>query len=255
MVCFGTYRLSPQVAENMVEYAIRNGNIVNIDTAQLYKNQDQVLRKVRVDMGKLPDEVSITTKIQRKLIEQCELDNRGVVNSVHAIIDYSPNCILLHAPVENFHIAWKQLTSAFENRGIHLGVSNFDVKHLQFLESLHLPKPYINQIEISPFNQNRNVTSYCTVNNIKVESHSALTKGEKFNNDIIRQIAQKHNTTIAKVFVAYNLTLGYMPIFSTSKIDHFNEDYGGYPKLDEDDIHLLNSLECQYRTHPQYKYD
>ncbi len=252
MVCFGTYRLSPTIAENMIEYAIQHGNIKRFDTAQLYKNQEHVLRKIRVDLHKTSEEIFITTKIQRKLIEQCIVDNRGIINSIYDIIALKPNTILLHAPVENYQIAWQQLTCALEHTNIQAGVSNFDVKHLTSLNS----HPYINQIEISPFNQNRNVTSYCVKHNIKIESHSTLTKGEKFNNEIIRQIAARHNTSVAKIFIAFNISFGYMPIFSTSKIHHFEDDcMGDYPILDQSDIDLLTTLECQYRTHPQYKYD
>ncbi len=251
MVCFGTYRLSPQVAENMIAHAIQSGHITRFDTAQLYKNQEHVLRKIRVHLGKTPEEIHITTKIQRKLIENCIKDNRGIINSIHEIIELKPNTILLHAPVENYHIAWEQLTNALEHTNIQPGVSNFDVKHLTKLHT----RPLINQIELSPFNQNRNVTAYCNANNIKIETHSTLTKGEKFNNDTIRKIAARHNTTAAKVFISYNQSFGFIPIFSTSNIHHFAEDYGNYPILDATDMNMLNALECQYRTHPQYKYD
>jgi len=253
---FGTYRLQPAVAERMVEAAILRGGVRRIDTAQLYRNQVEVFRQVREKMGMGPSDVHITTKVARKLIENAERDNRAIETSVLEIIEWKPNLVLLHAPAQNrecSRIAWAQLTRFAPAHPMHpmqIGVSNFDVADLTALEG---PQPTVNQVEVSPFHQPTLLLNYCKANGIAIEAHSSLVKGEKFNEPALASTAAELNCSQAAALLSWSIWHDFIPIFSTKSEEHLMTNLQ-LPGVSQSAIQSLDSLNCGYKTHPQYKY-
>ena len=259
---FGTYRLPVEIAPRMVSHAIRIGKCRRIDTAQLYKNQIEVIREVRENH--ITDEIQITTKVSRKLIENSIKDNRSIELSVLEVREWKPDIILLHTPSDlpnvNY-VAWTQLNRLVNTwNGVQFGVSNYDIDHINQLSG-PLPIPIVNQIEISPFHQPLNLINYCRMRGISIEAHSSLTKGEKFNHIGEMSIAPNlpnlpNLPTPARVLLAWSLHHNYNPIFSSKNVDHFDSNMAELPQLDMADIKRLDQLGVlNYRTHPQYRYN
>lgn len=235
MLAFGTYRLPPEVASTMTRKAILLG-IKKIDTAQLYMNESEVYQVV-----KDYPEVSITTKIHRKLIRQADRDNRAIENSVQI----PANEVLLHSPEKNFEIAWEQLKRLVEYKeNMVVGVSNFDIAHLQQLSSL----PAVNQIEVTPFNLCRSTVEYCRKNGIVIEAHSVLLKGELMDSIVINELAIKKALTPAQLMIQWSLGQGFTPIFSSRNPDHIEE----LVSVKKEKLNLPIELNIGYKTHPQY---
>lgn len=239
MLALGTYRLDAKTAVDMVQAAYESG-IRHFDTAQLYKNDKQV-----TDWLTSKDDVFLTTKIHRTLIKNSDKDNRGIVESVYG----KPNLVLLHSPEKNFQIAWKQLVdSGLECK---FGVSNFTPEQIEKLETI----PYANQIELSPYCQSRETVQYCKAKGIQVQGHSTLAKGELLDESVLYQIAKKYKASPAQVMLAWGIKKEYKMCFTTKQIDHLAEDIHStviVDKLTAGDMALLSTLECGYRTHPQF---
>lgn len=238
MLALGTYRLDVNTAVDMVHSAY-NAGLRCFDTAQLYKNDKEV-------SDFLSDkDVFLTTKIHRSLIKNSDKDNRAVVKSVYG----KPSLVLLHSPEKNFEIAWKQLTSS--DLECKYGVSNFTPEHIEMLEVT----PYANQIELSPYCQSRKTVRYCEAKGIRIQGHSTLAKGELLDESVLYNLAKKHSATVAQVMLAWGIKKNYTMCFTTKNIDHLLEDLDSVvlaSKLSADDMLLLDSLDCGYRTHPQF---
>lgn len=238
MITFGTYRLPPEVAASMTKVAMLAG-ITRIDTAQLYGNESEVYNAV---VGN--PEIHITTKIHRKLIKQSDKDNRAIENSV----GINASQVLLHSPENNFYIAWQQL-SRLHSRGISVGVSNFDVKHLMQLEACEI-RPSSNQIEATPFNLCSETVAYCRANGITIEAHSVLAKGELLDSCELNKLAKVYGLTPAQLMIQWSLDQGFVPIFSSKNPDHIMS-IATMPK-NSCAIDIPIEWNIGYRTHPQY---
>lgn len=76
--------------------------------------------------------------------------------------------------------------------GRSVGVSNFGVAHLEALTKLGLDKPSVNQIELHPWQQKRDIVKYCRENDIAVMGYSPLAKGKKVEDKTVGEIAKKY---------------------------------------------------------------
>ncbi len=234
-ITFGTYRLPVNVAGKMVRIAYDNG-VRSFDTAQLYGNEC-----VFSDL----DSIYLTTKIHRKSIINSTYDSNSIKTSLKSSFEKcTPDCVLLHSPEEGYVEAWKQLESLKEEFGINTGVSNFSILNLKALKS----KPSINQIEITPFNQCRELVEYCEREDIKVSAHSSLTKGEKFKS------LEKFPGLPSQLLLGWSLEKKYNPIFRTSSEEHLLENLQVLKEENRKQLILknLDSLEERFQTHPQY---
>ncbi len=266
-ITFGTYRIPKEKTAELVTFAIESG-CRHIDTAQLYKNEEEVWTAVN-EWNKSPKlevppslpnkhHVSVTTKIHKKLIIDSHRDNRSIETSIIG----NPALILLHSPEKNFHIAWEQLKRIADSPSmetyvhsevrphIHvhsrplIGVSNFTISDMKQLSS----KPAVNQIEVTPFNDCKTTVDYCTRHGICVQAHSALTKGELLNTPEICQYATAYSLTAPQLMIAWSITNSFVPIFSSKSTQHIEEI------LSTPRIHvILPNLHIGYRTHPQYQ--
>jgi diketogulonate reductase-like aldo/keto reductase len=256
-ITFGTYRIPKEKTDELVTFAIESG-CRHIDTAQLYKNEEEVWSAVNEWNRKASDvtsllnkhHVSVTTKIHKKLIIDSHRDNRSIETSIIG----NPALILLHSPEKNFHIAWEQLKRIAYSPSIDLdsdknhhpliGVSNFTILDMEQLSS----KPAVNQIEVTPFNDCKTTVDYCTRHGICVQAHSALTKGELLNTPEICQYATTYSLTAPQLMIAWSITNSFVPIFSSKSTQHIKEILST-PRMHV----ILPNLHIAYRTHPQYQ--
>jgi diketogulonate reductase-like aldo/keto reductase len=92
----------------------------------------------------------------------------------------------------------------------HIGVSNFNINHLEELRAAGLPPPTVNQIEVHPFLQRRELTSYCQSRGITVVAYSPLAKGKVFQNKTVLDIAREVGVSPAQVLLRWGLQKGYV---------------------------------------------
>ena len=111
----------------------------------------------------------------------------------------------------------------------HIGVSNFGLIELHRILDNCKIKPYSNQIEVNPFNNNCIVKDFCIKNNIKVIAHSPFSFGwkdghlELFKNDIINYYSIIYNTIPVKIIIDWLIKMNVYIIIGTSNIVHLNE--------------------------------
>jgi diketogulonate reductase-like aldo/keto reductase len=145
----------------------------------------------------------------------------------------------------------------FYRQGIikKIGVSNFDVHHMEMINDFSQVPIYTNQIELSPFLKRPNVVKYMNEHNIKVSAHSSMAKGEKFDDETIVKIANKYGKTPAQIMLKWGLQNNYHIIPRSSKKEHIAEDITLSDfNINDNDMEELNNINITHITHPQYKY-
>ncbi|WP_277938459.1 aldo/keto reductase [Spiroplasma citri] len=105
-----------------------------------------------------------------------------------------------HWPTADRNECFRALETAYgakKNRAI--GVSNFEVSHLQELMAISEIKPMVNQVELHPGLNNTDVIKFCQENNIIIESWATLMQGQCMTNSTVLKIAEKHQKNPAQI--------------------------------------------------------
>lgn len=141
-------------------------------------------------------------------------------------------------PVE-CHEKWEQrnaeLWAAMEDmkeKGMikSIGLSNFMVHHIEALLKTAVEKPVINQIRLSPGIPQEEVVHYCRKHSIAIEAWGPFGQGELFGHPVMKELADKYQTSIAQLAMKWCLTKGFIPlpksvtkerIISNLKVDDF----------------------------------
>jgi len=95
-----------------------------------------------------------------------------------------------------------------------IGVCNYGIRPLQEILEAGLPLPQINQLEISPFNQHKEVVAFCQQHQIVIGcaawSKLSGAKGPQPQWEILSAVATKRNISNAQLLVKWSLQSGYV---------------------------------------------
>ena len=125
-----------------------------------------------------------------------------------------------------------------------IGVSNFALRHLEFILKEAEIKPMVNQIEFHAQHQQKQVVDFCKNHNIQVIGWGTLNQRRMFESDIFNNIAQKYNKDVAQIAIKYSLQKGVIPLARSIKkeriISNFNvNDF----TISDSDMILLDKLD------------
>lgn len=184
------------------------GGYRHIDTARVYGNEAEVGAAIR-ESGVPREEVFVTTKLWN--------DDQGADRAPRAFeaslrrleLDYV-DLFLLHWPVPGKRLeSWRVLEKLFEEkRARAIGVSNFLVNHLEELLAAANVVPAVDQIEVTPFLQQRETRALCTRHGIVVEAYSPLTKGQRLGDPVVGRVAREAGRTPAQVLLRWGIQHG-----------------------------------------------
>ncbi|XP_076088898.1 putative oxidoreductase YtbE [Mytilus galloprovincialis] len=124
---------------------------------------------------------------------------------------------------------------------LSVGVSNFNIHHLEGLGNAGLPTPSVNQIELHPWLQPREIIDYCKKYNITVMGYSPLVKSKMLKNQQICDLAKRYNKTTAQILIRWSVQHGYITIPKSSKPNRIKENMQVFDwTLSEDDMDYLD---------------
>ena len=174
--------------------------------------------------------------------------------------------LLLHWPVdyplfsyENakesipvFARSWKALEQIYKSgKAKAIGVSNFNIKHLEILKKYAEILPMANEFECHPLATRPLLNEYCKNNGIRILAYAALCAMDKrLQKGEIANIANRHKKSIAQVILKWHIQSGRVPIFGTTKIERIKE-YGNLNfELSEQELNAIDNYNINYRTYP-----
>lgn len=261
IIGFGTYQLKDDEAYQSTLHALKIG-YRHIDTAVLYKNEKEVGKAI-VDSKVPRNEIFITTKVLTKdQIKGKKNILRSFNKSLQSLQTDYVDLLLLHVPVEEKLIEnWLILEELYETKKCKMiGVSNFSIKHLEVFEEnkkngVIKIYPMVNQIELSPFLTRDKLVEYCKNKKIIVEAHTSLTRGNKINDKIVTELAEKYSITNAQLLLKWAQQNGYIILPRSHQKEHIEENFKVLElkiTISDDDMNKLNLLNENYGLMPKY---
>jgi 2,5-diketo-D-gluconate reductase A len=208
---FGVFQVQPDQTAAAVRAALEVG-YRHIDTAEMYRNEKGVgqgLRDAGVDRG----DVFITSKLNNGYHRPDDA-RRAFDATLSALGSDYVDLFLIHWPLPtlydgDFVSTWNVLEEfAKDGRARSIGVSNFQVAHLQRLAEGSHTVPAVNQVEAHPYFGNEQVRTYDREHRIATEAWSPIAQGKVLDDEVITRIADAHNKTAAQVVLRWHIQRG-----------------------------------------------
>ncbi|MBO0961382.1 aldo/keto reductase [Neobacillus sp. MM2021_6] len=235
-----------------VKAAIRNGYI-SIDTAAVYKNEEGVGQAIR-ESGVNREELFITSKVWNA-DQGYETTLNAFETSLNKLgLDYL-DLYLIHWPgKDKYKDTWKALEKLYKEGRIRaIGVSNFQIHHLEDLISSAEIKPMVNQVEYHPHLTQKELQAFCVKEGIQLEAWSPLKQGQLLEEPVLVDIAQKYNKSVAQVILRWDLQNGVVTIPKSIKEHRIIENTDVFDfELSAEDMEKIDGLNQDSRagSHP-----
>ncbi|ORY48414.1 Aldo/keto reductase [Leucosporidium creatinivorum] len=221
----------------------------HVDTARYYDNESEVCRAVKD--ADLSGQVFLTTKITGSEQSRTGGTSRAVEESNARAEKHGVkwDLFLLHDPCAGKAgrlAAWKELEDKVEKGELkYIGVSNFSQIHLQELtDGGARTVPLVNQIEVHPWCQQRPIVEYCRANGIVVQAYCPLVRTRRFDDPVLKRVAEKVGKTGAQVLIRWSLQKDFVPLPKSDTPSRILENADVYDfELSEEDMADLDSLD------------
>lgn len=208
---FGVFKVPPAETAAAVGEALAVG-YRHVDTAEMYGNERGVGEAIRA-AGLERDEVFVTSKLD---------------NGLHRFDDVRPalertlselgleqlDLFLIHWPLPSryggdFVSTWKAMIELWrEGLTRSIGVSNFEVAHLERLARDSDVTPAVNQIELHPHLLNGEVGGWCEAHGIAIEAWAPIARAAVLGEPVIVSIAERLGRTPAQVVLRWHIQRG-----------------------------------------------
>ena len=250
---FGVWRVPSDETQKAVAAALDAG-YRHIDTAKLYDNEEGVGAAVR-ESGLDRDRVFVTSKVWNS-DHGYDATLRAFDRSMDRLGFEVLDLYLIHWPRPRRNTAadtWRALERLYlDGRVRAIGVSNFQPEHLRRLLDAAEVVPTVNQVELHPFLQQREVRAANTEAGVVTEAWSPLAKGgDLLHNPVVTDIAAEHDVAPAQVVLRWHVQIGnvVIPKSVTPERIKANIDVFGF-ELDEAELDRIAGLDRNGRTGP-----
>jgi 2,5-diketo-D-gluconate reductase A len=249
---FGVFLVPEDETYDAVAHALKTG-YRSIDTAALYGNEVPTGRAI-TDSGVAREELFVTTKVWN--------DDQGFDATLRAFdasmgrlgLDYL-DLYLIHWPTPErgrYGDTWRALqTLQSDGRVRSIGVSNFQVPHLQRILDEYDVVPAVNQIELHPELTQGSLRAFHAEHGIVTEAWSPLARGGLLDDPVIAEISGTLHRTPAQVILRWHLQLGNVVIpksVTPARIEE-NFDVLGF-ELSGDQMSRISGLDKNRRIGP-----
>jgi methylglyoxal/glyoxal reductase len=239
---------------NAVKFAIKHG-YRSIDTAAIYGNEEgvgQAIREAITEYDIKREELFITSKVWNSDLGYDSTISAYKTSLRKLGLDYL-DLYLVHWPVEDkYKEAWQALETLYKDGKVKaIGVSNFQVHHLEKVMKDAEIKPMVNQVEYHPRLTQKEVKAFCHQHGIQFEAWSPLMQGQLFDNPILKEVASKYNKTVAQVILRWDLQNGVVTIPKSTKEHRIIENSNIFDfKLTTEDMDRISNLNENFRVGP-----
>ena len=208
---FGVYQIPPEETARAVGRALEIG-YRHVDTAEMYGNEKEVGEAVRAS-GLDRGDIFVTSKLSNAFHDPQDAREAFDATLSELGFDYV-DLFLIHWPLptlqdSDYVSTWKTLEEFHrDGRARSIGVSNFQIEHLERLASETDTVPAVNQIEVHPYLTNDAVRDYGREHGITTEAWSPIAQGGVLEDPALARVAEKVGKTPAQVVLRWHLQRG-----------------------------------------------
>jgi 2,5-diketo-D-gluconate reductase A len=244
---FGVFQVDPEETAAAVTEAL-NAGYRHIDTAEMYENERGVGEAIRAS-GLDRGDVYVTSKLNNSFHRPEDARPAFERTLSELGFDYV-DLFLIHWPLPtlydgDFVSTWKTLEEfKRDGRARSIGVSNFQVDHLERLAAETDTVPAVNQIELHPYLLNREVRAYDEAHGIATEAWSPIAQGEVLDDPVIAEIAARVARTPAQVVLRWHIERGDIVFPKSVTPERIRENFEIFDfELEPGDLEQIDGLD------------
>jgi 2,5-diketo-D-gluconate reductase A len=251
---FGVFQVPPEQTESVTLQALEVG-YRHIDTAEMYRNEAGVGKAV-ARSGLARSDVFVTSKLNNGFHRPPDA-RAAFERTLEALgFDYV-DLFLIHWPLPTLYggdyvSTWETLAEfQRDGRARSIGVSNFQIDHLDRLRAETEVVPAVNQIEVHPYLTQEPLRAYGAEHGIATEAWSPIAQGKVLGDPVITSVAAGKGRTPAQVVLRWHLQRGDIVFPKTVNPARMRENFELFDfELDPSDMEALSRLNRDERTGP-----
>jgi len=244
---FGVFQVAPEDTATAVREALDVG-YRHIDTAEMYRNERGVGEAVR-GSGLDRADVFVTSKLSNRFHRPDDA-RRAFDGTLSELgFDYV-DLFLIHWPLPtlydgDFVSTWRVLEEVHrDGRARSIGVSNFQVEHLERLAAETEVVPAVNQIELHPYFGNAEVRAYGHAHGIATQAWSPIAQGAVLDDPVITAIADRVGRSPAQVVLRWHVQRGHVVFPKSVTPARIRENFELFDfELAPDDVSRIDGLD------------
>ena len=244
---FGVFQIKPDETAAAVKTALDIG-YRHIDTAEMYSNEKEVGQGIR-DAGLDRADVFITSKLNNGFHRPDDA-RRAFDQTLKALDSDYVDLFLIHWPLPtlydgDFVSTWKVFEEfARDGRARSIGVSNFQVAHLDRLAEDTDTVPSVNQIEVHPYFGNEQVRAYGREHGIATEAWSPIAQGRVLGDPVINRVAEARGKSPAQVVLRWHIQRGDIVFPKSVTPQRVKSNFELFDfELDDSDMNAISALD------------
>ncbi len=243
---YGVYQVTQDECERCVLEALSVG-YRSLDTAQSYFNEEQVgaaIEKSGIDRK----EIFLTSKvwIEHFGYEECK---KSVLESMEKLRTDYLDLMLLHQPFGDTYGAWRALEELYASGRLHaIGISNHYVDRMVEFANFVQVKPMVNQMEVHPFCQQKELKEWADKYDIRLEAWAPFGEGRNglFENEILTEIGRKYGKTAAQVMLRWHIQRGVIVIPKSTHKERMAENFNIFDfSLSAEDMAAIAAMDTK----------
>ncbi len=245
----GVYKMTNgSEAENAVVTAIRAGYRL-IDTASVYKNEESVGRGI-ARCGVPRKDLFIIAKVWNTAQRMGDVQGAFSRTLERMNLDYV-DLYLIHWPVPGCYLhTWKELEKILDSgKALAIGVSNFEIRHLEELQKISDIVPAVNQIECHPLCYPKDLIDYCQSMGIQVQAYAPLARGAYLDHDVMCILGTKYARTPAQVGLRWAVQKGISVIPKSSRPERIVSNGAIFDfSIQQEDMDIMDTLNEDFHS-------
>lgn len=249
---FGVFKVDPAETERIVTDALEAG-YRHIDTAAIYGNEEGVGRAIAAS-GIPRAELFITTKLWNS-----DQGTQSAFDAVDLSLEKlgleSVNLYLIHWPrpdLDRYLETWLALEQIRDaGKATSIGVSNFHPRHLEKLLAGSSTVPAVDQIELHPTFQQRELRAWGAEHGMAIEAWGPLGQGkyDLFGLPAIQDAAAAHGVSPAQVVIRWHLQSGIIVFPKSNSAERMRENFDVFGfELTADEMAAIDALDAGNRV-------
>ena len=242
---FGVYQIKgDELTEKCVLEALKVG-YRHIDTAHVYENERGVGRAIKKS-GIPREQIWVTSKIWVTEYGSGKTTQAFEYMLKRLDLDYI-DLVLLHFPFNDYIGAYKELEAEYEKGRIkNIGISNFEDEKFEEIYNAVKIKPVLNQIELHPYFQQKNIRERMEKVNMKTEGWGPLAEAKTnlFNEEVINKASLKYKKTPAQIILRWHIQSGFITIPKSERAERIKENFEIFDfELTQEEMNEINKLD------------
>jgi diketogulonate reductase-like aldo/keto reductase len=248
---FGVFMMDPGEETELAVKAALDTGYRSIDTAAIYENEASVGKAIH-EYGIPRDELFITTKVWNA-DQGYDTALKAFEESMDKLQLEVLDLYLIHWPVEGRYVeSWKALEKLYQDGRVRaIGLSNFQIHHIEDILAMCKVKPVLNQVEFHPRLRQADLHQFFVQNQVQLQAWAPLMQGKALDIPEIVEIGEKYGKSAAQILIRWDLQheVGTIPksitphrIIENSQVFDF--------QISEEDMATIDNLNQDKRVGP-----